>query len=78
MRLGVAGLGSELCLGLGRGWAQSLQVVTAHLMKWYVATSIRVMILFGHTKINEVWGGDLATKANKDVLWLNITMYIAI
>lgn len=47
-------------------------------MKWYVATSIQVVILFGHTKINEVWGGDLVTKANKDVLWLNITMYIAI
>jgi len=34
--------------------------------------------LFGHAKIDEVWGDGLVTEANKDILWLNITVDIAV
>ena len=54
------------------------QVAVACLMKWYVATSSWVTILFGHAKIDEVWGDGLVTEANKDILWLNITVDIAV
>ena len=48
------------------------------VMKWYVVTGSQVMVLFGHAKIDEIWSDGLVAKANKDILWLNITMDIAI
>ena len=34
--------------------------------------------MFGDTEINEIWGDGLVTETNKDILWLNITMDIAV
>ena len=53
-------------------------MAAACLTKWYVVTGSRVAILFGHTEINEVWSDGLVAMANKDILWLDITVYIAI
>ena len=46
--------------------------------KWYVVTGSQVAVLFGHTEIDEIWSDGLVAEANKDILWLNITMDIAI
>ena len=49
----------------------------ACLSKGNMVASVQVMILFSYAKVNNIWDCGLAVKSHEDVLWLDISMDIA-